>query len=163
MVKYLDEQGLKTIDMIDKSNVLDEVDSMRALVVEIIHGFEDIEREGILDKPLVEDIIRGFLIYNVDTRLFYDGLIDILQTSVSAKGRIPVDLVEETQKDINFYHEFTDWLDEVLSVLSDNDISDNDISDNEYVTSVRKDICDLMVGHENSLIPLIETFNAIEV
>lgn len=158
MVKYLDEQGLKTIDVIDKSNVLDEVDNMRVLVVEIIHGFEDIEREGILEKPLVEDIIRGFLIYNVDTRLFYDGLIDILQTSVSAKGRIPVDLVEETQKDISFYHGFTDWLDEVLSVLSDNDISDN-----EYVMSVRRDIYDLMVGHENSLIPLIETFNGIEV
>lgn len=158
MVKYLDEQGLKTIDMIDKLNVLDEVDNMRVLVVEIIHGFEDIEREGILEKPLVEDIIRGFLIYNVDTRLFYDGLIDILQTSVSAKGRIPVDLVEETQKDISFHHEFTDWLDEVLSVLSDNDISDN-----EYVMSIKKDIYDLMVGHENSLIPLIETFNGIEV
>lgn len=158
MVKYLDEQGLETIDEVDESNVLDEVDSMRVLVVEIIHGFEDIEREGILEKPLVEDIIRGFLIYNVDTRLFYDGLIDILQTSVSANGRIPVDLIEETQKDISFYHEFTDWLDEVLSVLSDNDIGDN-----EYVVSVRKDIYDLMVGHENSLIPLIETFNSIEV
>lgn len=158
MVKYLDEQGLKTIDVIDKSNFLDEVDSMRVLVVQIIHGFEDVEREGILKKPLVEDIIRGFLTYNVDTRSFYDGLIDILQTSVSAKGRIPVDLVEETQKDIGFYHEFTDWLDEVLSVLSDNDISDN-----EYVMSIKKDIYDLMVGHENSLIPLIETFNGIEV
>lgn len=96
MVKYLDKQGLETIDEIDESNVLDEVDSMRVLVVEIIHRFEDIEREGILEKPLVEDIIRGFLIYNVDTRLFYDGLIDILQTSVSANGRILADLVEET-------------------------------------------------------------------
>lgn len=158
MVKYLDEQGLETIDEIDKSNVLDEVGSMRGIIVEIIHGFEDIEREGILEKPLVEDIIRGFLIYNIDVRLFYDGMVDIIKTSVSAKGRIPADLVEETQKDISFYHEFTDWLDEVLSVLSDNDISGN-----EYVTSVRKDIYDLMVGHENSLIPLIETFNGIEV
>lgn len=158
MVKYLDEQGLKTIDMIDKSNVLDEVDSMGVLVVEVIHKFEDIEREGVLEKPLVEDIIRGFLIYNIDVRLFYDGIVDIIKTSVSAKGRIPVDLVEVTQKDIGFYHEFTDWLDEVLSVLSDNDISDN-----EYVLSVRRDIYDLMVGHENSLIPLIETFNGIEV